>query len=57
MTRQVVTRAAQLRAQHGPRLHLPDALVLATAIQLRADRVLTTDRGWPRADVSVEQIR
>jgi predicted nucleic acid-binding protein len=56
-TRQVATRAAQLRAQHGPRLRLPDALVLATAIQLRADRILTTDGGWPRADVPVELIR
>ena len=57
ITRQVATRAAQLRAQHGPRLRLPDALVLATAIHLRADRVLTTDGGWPRADVFVELIR
>lgn len=34
-----------------------DALVLATAIHLRADRVLTTDAGWPGAEVSVELIR
>jgi predicted nucleic acid-binding protein len=28
------------------RLRLPDALVLATALHLKADRVLTTDTGW-----------
>lgn len=38
--------AAGLRAQHGVRLRLPDALVVATAVHLRG-RVLTTDAGWP----------
>lgn len=38
--------AAGLRAQHGTRLRLPDALVVATAAHLQA-RVLTTDAGWP----------
>jgi len=39
--------AAQVRAQFGPRLKLPDALVIATAINLEADVLVTTDRGWP----------
>lgn len=40
--------AARLRARHGPRVRLPDALVIATATVLEADVLLTTDRGWPR---------
>lgn len=47
ITRQMAKRAAQLRADHGRRLRLPDALVLANAIHLRADRVPTTDAAWP----------
>jgi predicted nucleic acid-binding protein len=50
-------RAARLRADHGPTLRLPDALVLATALEIDAARVLTTDRGWPPvAGVSIEVI-
>jgi predicted nucleic acid-binding protein len=56
ITRQLAARAAELRARHGPRLRLPDALVLATALHLRADRVITTDRGWPPAGVVVEFV-
>lgn len=57
ITRQIATRAAQLRARHGRRLRLPDALVLAAALHLRADRVVTTDAGWPRAGVTVDVLR
>jgi predicted nucleic acid-binding protein len=39
--------AAQIRARHGQRLKLPDALVVATAINWEADVLVTTDRGWP----------
>jgi predicted nucleic acid-binding protein len=39
-------RAAQLRARHRS-LRLPDALVIASADVAGADRLLTTDRGWP----------
>jgi predicted nucleic acid-binding protein len=39
--------AAGLRARHGQWLKLPDALVVATAIQNGADVLVTTDRGWP----------
>jgi predicted nucleic acid-binding protein len=56
ITRQVAARAAQLRAEHGTRLRLPDALVVAIALHLKADRVLTTDRGWPRVDLRVELV-
>ncbi len=57
ITRQVASRAAQLRAQHGVRLRLPDALVLAMALHLRADRVLTTDPGWPEVGITVDLVR
>ena len=39
--------AARLRARHGQKLKLPDALVIATAIQHGAGALVTTDRGWP----------
>ena len=49
--------AARLRAEHGRALRLPDALLLATAIELSADRILTGDRGWPAiARVPVDVI-
>jgi predicted nucleic acid-binding protein len=53
ITRQSAARAAELRATHGRRLKLPDALVVATALHLKADRVLTTDRRWPKLPVTV----
>ena len=56
ITRQIGARAAQLRAAHGTRLPLPDALVLAAAMHLKADRVLTTDRGWPDVGVRIERV-
>jgi predicted nucleic acid-binding protein len=56
-TRTVAARAAELRARHGTLLRLPDALVVATALALGADRVITTDARWPRLPVSVEVIR
>ena len=42
--------AARLRARHTS-LRLPDALVLATAIDAPADALVTTDRRWPSARV------
>lgn len=47
LDRGVAERAALLRARHGGRLKLPDALVVATAIEMEADVVITTDRRWP----------
>ena len=55
-TREVARKAAALRARHGKALRLPDALVLATAAVLDADRVLTTDAGWPDTGVHVEIV-
>ena len=56
VTRQLAARAAELRARHS-RLRLPDALVLATAMHLRADRVLTTDQGWPKSELAIDVVR
>ena len=39
--------AARLRARHGQKLKLPDALVIATAIQKEASALVTTERDWP----------
>lgn len=42
----IALAAAALRARHGS-LKLPDALVIATADDLHADHLVTTDRRWP----------
>ncbi len=55
-SREIARTAAALRAKHGHRLRLPDALVLATAVVVAADRVLTTDGGWPETTVVVEVV-
>lgn len=39
--------AGRLRATHGSRLRLPDALVIATAEAVGADAAITTDGRWP----------
>jgi predicted nucleic acid-binding protein len=57
ITRQSAARAADLRATHGRRLKLPDALIVAIAMHLRADRILTTDRRWPKLPVEVVVAR
>jgi predicted nucleic acid-binding protein len=44
---EIAVVAARLRARHGQKLKLPDALVVATAIQQEAGVLVTTDRGWP----------
>lgn len=56
VTAEIARVAARLRAEHGRRLRLPDALVVATAIELHADRVLTTDSGWPELQLAVEVL-
>jgi predicted nucleic acid-binding protein len=56
ITRSIARAASALRAQHGRALRFPDALVLATALELRAHRLLTTDAGWPTLDVPVVVI-
>jgi predicted nucleic acid-binding protein len=44
---EIAVVAARLGARHGQKLKLPDALVVATAIQKGAGVLVTTDRGWP----------
>lgn len=43
--RAIARRAATLRARHQS-LSLPDALLIATAVELEADHLLTTGRRW-----------
>jgi predicted nucleic acid-binding protein len=45
---EIATTAARLRAAHRA-IRLPDALVIATAIERAADQLITTDRKWPTA--------
>ena len=52
ISRAIASQAAKLRAEHHS-LRLPDALVNATAMTLRADRLLTTDGHWPKLDIEV----
>jgi predicted nucleic acid-binding protein len=46
----IAREAAALRARHT-RLRLPDALVIATALERSANELITTDRRWPTARV------
>jgi len=55
--RTIAASAARLRAQHGRALRLPDALVLATADVLGAERVMTTDSDLEGRGIPVEPIR
>ena len=57
LTAPMALAASQLRAGHGRRLRLADALVVATAMDMRADRVVTTDAGWPELDIWVEVVQ
>ncbi len=54
--RSIAGAAAALRAAHGTALRLPDALVIATALVRGADRIVTTDAGWPAVPVPVEVL-
>jgi predicted nucleic acid-binding protein len=56
MSRAIGSTAAALRAEHAASLRLHDALVVATAVALGADRVLTTDARWPTLTVLVEVV-
>jgi predicted nucleic acid-binding protein len=44
ITDRIASRAAQLRARR--RVKLPDALVIATGVELRAQEILTFDQQW-----------
>jgi predicted nucleic acid-binding protein len=55
-SRAIGAAAAALRASHGRALRLPDALVVATARVLGAERIVTTDAGWPALGIVVDVI-
>ena len=44
ISRDILIRAASLRAKY--RLRTPDAMIVATAIQQGATRIITNDEGW-----------
>lgn len=52
-TREIGRQAAVIRARHGRDVKLPDALIIATAIVVGADSIVTADAGWPEQGVSV----
>jgi predicted nucleic acid-binding protein len=54
VTRDIANRAAQLRATR--QIELPDALILATAMQVAADQILTLDRRWRGVDSRVRLL-
>ena len=56
VSRAITVAAAGLRAEHGPALRLPDALVVATALVLGAEEIVTTDAGWPSLPVRVSVL-
>ncbi len=56
VTREIAATAARLRAQHGTRLRLSGALVVATSVELGAVLLLTTDAGWPSLPVRVTVV-
>jgi predicted nucleic acid-binding protein len=55
-SRAIASAAAELRARYAGALRLPDALVVATAIVVGADRLITTDARWPALPVLVEVL-
>lgn len=55
ISRGIGREAARLRAKHGRRLRLPEALIVATAV-VEEGSVLTTDAEWPEMDVSVRVV-
>lgn len=54
VSREIVSRAAQLRATR--QIKLPDALILATAMHVAADHILTLDRRWRGVDSRVRLL-
>jgi predicted nucleic acid-binding protein len=54
VTRDIASRAAQLRATR--QIKLPDALILATAMHVAADEILTLDRRWRGVDSRVRLL-
>lgn len=56
VTRAIAAQAAELHARHGSRPRLPDALVVATAVVLGAQRIVTTDAGWPELPIAADLV-
>jgi predicted nucleic acid-binding protein len=54
ITEGIASRAAQLRARR--QIKLPDALILATAVELRAQEILTFDERWRSMDPRVRVL-
>jgi predicted nucleic acid-binding protein len=54
VTRAIASQAAQLRATR--QIKLPDALILATAMQVAATQILTLDRRWRGVDSRVRLL-
>ncbi len=54
ITDEIAARAAQIRAKR--QLKLPDALILATAVALRAQEILTFDLRWRSIDSRVRLL-
>jgi predicted nucleic acid-binding protein len=52
VTRDIASRAARLRSQR--QIKLPDALILATAVELHAQEILTFDQRWRSVDPRVK---
>ncbi|MBI2763314.1 MAG: PIN domain-containing protein [Chloroflexi bacterium] len=55
ISRRIAAAAAGLKARCGRALK-PDALVIATAHAVVADRILTTDQRWPDVGVVVHRV-
>ena len=51
----IAVSSAIIRA--NTRLKLPDAMVLATAVQLRADFLVSNDEGFPEVHQNVSHVR
>jgi predicted nucleic acid-binding protein len=54
VTGAIASRAAQLRAKR--QIELPDALILATAVELRVAEILTFDERWRSIDPRVRLL-
>lgn len=55
VTEEIASWAARLRARR--RLKLPDALILATAVRVRAHEILTFDQKWRSVDTRVRVLQ
>ena len=54
VTREIASGAAHLRAAR--QIKQPDALILATAVHVAADQILTLDRHWRGVDSRVRVL-